>query len=224
LPDETVDLVLRLARENPRWGYVRITGERAKLGVRVSVSSVRNVLGRHRLGPAPRRGGPSWVEFLRCQAGGVLACDFFSVETVSLQRLYVLFFIELERRQVFLADATAHPDGRWTAQARNLMMSFDDRGRSFKFLIRDRDSKFVDAFDGVFPAEGTRVIRTRCDHPGPTRTRSDSSGPPAENARTGCSSSGDIISSGCSTSSSPIATAPDHIEDSTSTRRSPSSQ
>ena len=141
---------------------MRIAGECAKLGVNVSVSSVRNVLRRHRLGPAPRRGGPTWVQFLRSQASGVLACDFFSVETVTLQRLYVLFFIELERRQVFLAGVTAHPDGRWTTQqARNLTMSLDDEGqRRFKFLIRDRDSKFVTSFDEVFFSEGTRVIKT----------------------------------------------------------------
>ena len=114
LPNETVDLVVRLARENPRWGYVRIAGECAKVGVGVSVSSVRNVLGRHHLRPTPRRGGPTWIEFLRTQASGVLACDFFTVDTVSVRRLYVLFFIELERRQVFLAGVTAHPtaDGR----------------------------------------------------------------------------------------------------------------
>jgi putative transposase len=161
LPDETVELVCRLARENPRWGYVRITGECAKVGVGVSVTSVRNILCRHHLGPAPRRDGPSWVEFLRSQASGVLACDFFSVDTVNLERLYVLFFIELERRQVFLAGVTAHPDGRWTTQqARNLAMSLDDRDRRFRFLIRDRDSKFVTSFDAVFFSEGTRVIKT----------------------------------------------------------------
>lgn len=132
-----------------------------EVGVRVSVSSVRNVLRRHHLGPAPRRGGPTWIEFLRTQASGVLACDFFSVETVSLRRLYVLFFIELERRQVFLAGVTAHPDSRWTTQqARNLATSLDDNGRRFKFLIRDRDSKFVDAFDTVFAADAIRVIKT----------------------------------------------------------------
>lgn len=87
LSDETVDLVVRLARENPRWGYVRIAAECSKVGVQVSVSSVRNVLRRHQLGPAPRRGGPNWIEFLRSQASGVLACDFFTVDTVSLQRL-----------------------------------------------------------------------------------------------------------------------------------------
>jgi putative transposase len=161
LPDETVELVCRLARENPRWGYVRVAGECAKLGVNVSVSSVRNVLRRHRLGPAPRRGGPTWVEFLRSQASGVLACDFFSVDTVSLHRLYVLFFIELERRQVFLGGVTAHPDGHWTTQqARNLAMCLDDQERRFTFLIRDRDSKFVTSFDAVFASEGTRVIKT----------------------------------------------------------------
>jgi hypothetical protein len=112
LPAETIELVLRLAQDNGRWGYVRIAGECAKVGVGVSVTSVRNVLRRHQLGPAPRRNGPTWSEFLRSQAAGVLACDFFSVETVSLQRLYVLFFIELERRQVWLAGVTAHPDGR----------------------------------------------------------------------------------------------------------------
>jgi putative transposase len=161
LPGETVELVLRLARENPRWGYVRIAGECAKLGVKVSMSSVRNVLRRHHLGPAPRRSGPTWAEFLRSQASGVLACDFFSVETVNLHRLYVLFFIELERRHVFLAGVTAHPDGRWTTQAaRNLAMSLDDQRRRFRFLIRDRDSKFVAGFDEVVVSEGMRVIKT----------------------------------------------------------------
>ena len=142
-------------------GYVRITGECAKVGMSVSVSSVRNILSRHRLGPAPRRGGPTSVQFLRSQAPGVLACDFFSVEAVTLRRLYVLFFIELERRQVFLAGVTAHPHGRWTTQqARNLAMSLDEQRRGFRFLIRDRDAKFVTSFDEVFFSEGTRVIRT----------------------------------------------------------------
>jgi putative transposase len=111
---------------DPRWGYVRIVGEFSKLGVRVSMSSVRNILRRHRLGPAPRRDGPTWVEFLRSQATSTLASDFFSVKTMSLQRLYVLFFIELERRQLLLAAVTAHPDGPWTTQQqRNLAMTLD---------------------------------------------------------------------------------------------------
>ena len=98
-----MELILRLARENPRWGYLRIRGECAKLGIKVSGTSVRNILRRNGLGPAPRRGGPSWAEFLRSQAAGVLACDFFTVETVALTRMYVLFFIELERRLYGLA-------------------------------------------------------------------------------------------------------------------------
>jgi hypothetical protein len=142
-------------------GLRPIAGECAKVGVDLSVTSVRNILGRHHLGPAPRGNGPTWSQFLKSQASGVLACDFFTVETVSLQRLYVLFFIELERRQVWLAGVTAQPDGRWvTQQARNLCMILRDSGRGFAFLIRDRDSKFVTSFDEVFASEGTTVIKT----------------------------------------------------------------
>ncbi len=166
LPDDTVELVLRLARENPRWGYVRIAGECAKVGTKVSATSVRNVLRRPRVGPAPRRSGPTWSEFLRSQASGVLACDFFHVDTVGLQRLYVLFFIELDRRHVWLAGVTAQPNTRWVTQAaRNLSMTFDDQGRHFKFLIRDRDTKFVQSFDTVFASDGTRVIKTPARSP-----------------------------------------------------------
>ena len=95
-----VELIVRLARENRRWGYLRIVGEARKLGVAVSATSVRSILRSHRLGPAPRRGGRSWVEFLRAQATGTIACDFLTVETIGLTRLYVLFFIELEHRRV----------------------------------------------------------------------------------------------------------------------------
>jgi putative transposase len=102
LAPEAVELVVRLARENPRWGYVRIAGECAKVGLSVSATSVRAILRRSGLGPAPRRGGPSWAEFLRAQASGMIACDFLTVETVALTRLYVLFFIELDRRRVWL--------------------------------------------------------------------------------------------------------------------------
>src|SRR5258706_571825 len=109
LDQEVVDLVSRLARENPRWGYLRIVGECRKLGVRVSATSVRTILRQHRLKPAPRRGGPSWTQFLRAQAAGTLACDFLTVETLGLTRLYVLFVIELEHRRVHLAGVTAHP-------------------------------------------------------------------------------------------------------------------
>ena len=128
LDPEVVDLVVRMARENPRWGYLRIVGECRKLGIRVSATSVRRILRRHRLGPAPRRGGPSWTAFLRAQAGGMLACDFLTVETVGLTRLYVLFVVELDRRRVHLAGVTAHPTGEWVAQAaRNLLMDLGDQ-------------------------------------------------------------------------------------------------
>jgi hypothetical protein len=106
-----VELVLRLACENPRWGYLRICGECAKLGTKVSATSVRNILRRHGLGPAPRRSGPTWAQFLRSQAAGALACDFFTVEAVGLTRMYVLFFIELERRLLWLGGVTEHPTG-----------------------------------------------------------------------------------------------------------------
>src|SRR5437870_12708732 len=102
-------------------------------------------------GPPPRRGGPSWAEFLRSQAAGVLACDFFTVETVALTRMYVLFFIELKRRQVWLGGVTAHPTGEWvTQQARNLAMALAQRATCVKFPIRDRDAKFVASFHAGF--------------------------------------------------------------------------
>jgi transposase InsO family protein len=156
-----VELILRLARENPRWGYLRICGEGAKLGMRVSATSVRNILRRHGLGPAPRRGEPTWAEFLRSQAAGVLACDFFTVETVALTRMYVLFFIELERRPVWLGGVSPHPTGEWvTQQARNLTMALAERATRITLLVRDRDAKFVSSFDTAFKADGVRVVKT----------------------------------------------------------------
>src|SRR5882724_10099837 len=113
----------------------------------VSGTSVRNILRRHGLGPAPRRGDPTWAEFLRSQAAGVLACDFFTVETVGLTRMYVLFFIELERRLVWLAGVSPHPTGEWvTQQARNLAMALGERTTSVMVLIRDRDAKYMASF------------------------------------------------------------------------------
>ena len=156
---EAAALILRLAKENPRWGYRRIQGELRKLGVTVSATAIRSLLRRHGLTPAPRREGPSWKEFLTCQASGILACDFFTVETVWLRTLYVLFFIELSSRRVHLAGVSAHPRAPWvTQQARNL--AIEDRLAEVRFLIRDRDAKYAGPFDEVFRAEGVRVIRT----------------------------------------------------------------
>jgi len=155
-----IELVLRLARENPRWGYLRIVGECRKLDVAVSATSVRTILRRHRLGPAPRRSGPTWTQFLRAQASGILACDFLTVETVGLTRLYVLFFIEVNRRRVHLAGVTAHPTGEWvTQQVRNLLMTLEENAERWRFLIRDRDTKFTAAFDGALAAEGIEVVK-----------------------------------------------------------------
>jgi putative transposase len=159
LDPEVADLVVRLGRENPRWGCVRIQGELRKLGIRVGASIVRRILRRAGLGPAPRRTGPTWSEFLRAQGRGVLACDFFTVETVLMKTLYVLFFIELATRRVHVAGTTSRPDSAWaTQQARNL--SITGRLDQNKILIRDRDAKFSRPFDEVFRTEGLSVVKT----------------------------------------------------------------
>jgi hypothetical protein len=161
IDSELAALVLRLARENPRWGCVRIAGELRKLGIRVSATTIRTLLRRHGLGPAPRRTGPTWTQFLRAQAEAIVACDFFTVETIRLQTLYVLFFIELSTRRVLVAGVTANPSSAWvTQQARNVAMDLDDRARSIRFLLRDHDAKFTGSFDEVFRTQGAQVIPT----------------------------------------------------------------
>lgn len=161
LSQETVELIVRLARENPRWGYLRIVGELKKLGIVVSKTSVATVLRHHRLPPAPRRSGPTWSEFLRAQAKGILATDFFSVDTITLRRLYVLFVIEIDRRRVHLLGVTANPIGPWVTQvARNFASDLEDAGRHFRFLVRDRDTKFTASFDAVLASIGIETIRT----------------------------------------------------------------
>jgi transposase InsO family protein len=153
-------LIVRFAQENPRWGYRRIVGELKGLGVVVSATTVKKILRAERLGPSVRR-GPSWRQFLCTQAESVIAVDFFTVDTLSLQRLYVLFFIEIGSRRVHLAGCTAHPDGHWvTQQARQVAWTFVERPKPVRFLIRDRDSKFTSGFDAVFEAQETRVVRT----------------------------------------------------------------
>jgi hypothetical protein len=137
-------LIVRLATENPRWGYQRIRGELLHLGGRVSASSIARVLRANGLQPAPRPASTTWRSFLRRQAAGIVACDFLTVDTVFLHRLYVLFFIQLRTRRVHLAGVTANPTGAWVAQqARNLAVALDEEATAVRFLIRDRDSKFT---------------------------------------------------------------------------------
>jgi putative transposase len=157
---DLAELVVRLGRKNRSWGCVRIQGELRKLGVGLSAASIRRVLRRHGLGPAPRR-GPTWSEFLRAQSASVLATDFFTVDTVTPKRLYVLFVIRLSTREVHILGISEHPTGGFVTQlARNLVADLAEAGRSAKFLIRDRDAKFTASFDEVFRSEGTKVIKT----------------------------------------------------------------
>ena len=159
LSPEIRELVLRLARENPRWGHRRICGELRKLGFIISATTVRRFLSQAGLGPAPRRGGPSWREFLRSQAASTIACDFLTVETILLRRFYVLFFIAHANRRVWLAGCTRNPTGEWlTQQARNLGFDFSESG--VRFLVRDRDGKYSGPFDEVFRSEGIRIVKT----------------------------------------------------------------
>ena len=154
-------LVLRMAQENPSWGYRRVQGELVGLGHQVAASTVWTILKSAGIDPAPRRTGPTWGQFLAAQAHAILAVDFAHVDTVFLRRLYILVAIEHGTRRVHVAEITAHPTGAWVAQqARNLLMDLGDRAEQLRFLIRDRDSKFTAAFDAVFAGASIRIIRT----------------------------------------------------------------
>ena len=159
-------LTIRLAHENPLWGYRRIHGELTKLGLTIAASTIYEIPRAAGIDPAPRRDGPTWRQFLHTQAAGILAADFLHVDTVSLTRLYVLVFIEHGTRRMHIGGITAHPTGEWTVQqARNLALDLGERFGDFRFLIRDRGSNFTTSFDAVFQATGTTIVRTAVQAP-----------------------------------------------------------
>jgi putative transposase len=157
------ELLRRLAPENPSWGYGKLQGELLKLGHDLARSTIRDILKRHQVPPAPERGkqGSSWGAFLSHYRTPVLACDFFTVETAWLKTRYVFFFVELGSRRVHFAGCTAHPSAEWvTQQARQPSWTLQDEQKSMLFLIRDRDAKFTASFDTVCAAAGIEIVRT----------------------------------------------------------------
>jgi putative transposase len=152
-------LVLRLVRENPGWGYRRVHGELLVLGVKVAASTVWEILHEAGIDPAPERSSATWAGFLHSQAEALLACDFFEAVTLSGERLHVLAVIEHASRRIRILGATVHPNAPWVAQAaRNLVMDLEDAGCRARFLIRDRDGKFPDLFDGILADAGIETV------------------------------------------------------------------
>ncbi|BBJ37490.1 hypothetical protein SSPO_002080 [Streptomyces antimycoticus] len=160
-PEALRQLVVRLARENPGWGYRRVHGELLGLGRKVAASTVWSILKQAGIDPSPQRVDRSWAAFLKAQSSAIVATDLFHIDTVFLRRWFVLFFINHGTRRVHIAGITRHPTGPWiTQQARNYLMDLGDHAESIKFLIRDRGAYFTDSFDAVFEAIGTHVLPT----------------------------------------------------------------
>jgi transposase InsO family protein len=161
LSSELEALIIQLAKENTRWGYEKIQGELLKLGYTLSISSVRNALKRHRVKPAPQRSTGSWRSFLRHYKNQILACDFFTVETIWFKTIYVLFFIHLGTRKIFVSGCTTNPDTTWiTQQARQVVWDLKDNDQKISFLLHDNDTKFTSSFDRVFSSEGVEIVHT----------------------------------------------------------------
>ena len=158
---EIRDLVLRLAKENPPWGYGKIQGELKKLGINISQATIRRVLMRNGYSQRPYRAGANWLTFLRQYGDFIWSCDFFTIETAFLTRFYVLFFIEIGSRRLHIAGCTSNPDALWgTQQARHLAWNIQDMNNKPRFLIHDRDTKFSGSFDEIFESEGLEIIET----------------------------------------------------------------
>jgi putative transposase len=163
---EVCGLICRLARDNPSWSYLRIVGELRKLGITVSATSVRNILMKSGLPPAPQRDRQSWRTFLRAHGESILACDFFTVDTIWLRRIYVLAFLSIGSRRIEYVACTSKPNTAWMLQqARNLLMELNERDQPARFLIHDRDAKFPRAFDTVLEGEDIKIIKTPVQAP-----------------------------------------------------------
>ena len=161
IPTDVRQLIIRMARENPGWGYFRLRRELLKLGHTVAATTVRSVLLAADIPPAPQRWGMSWKQFLRAHAESVIAADFFSVDTIFFKRLYVFFFVHLSTRRILMAACTAEPNGAWvTQQDRQLSWGLEDEGIMLGYVIHDRDRKFAAKADAVFKSEGARIILT----------------------------------------------------------------
>ncbi len=154
MPKECRQLILRLAKENPRWGYVRIQGELLKLGYAISPTAIRNLLRRHRVPTSPNRSKVTWREFIRAQASMIVAADYFTVETWNLKRLHALFFMELGRRRILGLGVTANPNQAWVSQqVRNLSWRLQEVRLPVRFFVCDHDKKFPFAIEHVLAAE-----------------------------------------------------------------------
>lgn len=197
LDEELGRLILEMARDNPRWGCVRIRGELLKIGHRVSASAIRRLLRRRGAGPAPERSRLTWTAFLRTQASALVVTDFFTVDTIFLKRLYVLVHMELASRRIIRFAVTEHPDSAWVAQqTRNLVWDLESIGIRARFLIRDNDAKFFGPADAVLAAEGIQVIKTPIAAPRRMPSWSARSAAPVGSALTGRWFSTDDTSSG----------------------------
>jgi transposase len=200
-------LVLRMARENDGWGYRRIAGELAGLGIKIAPSTVWTILKNAGIDPAPRRSGPTWAAFLRSQAEAILATDFFTVDLLDGTTAHVLTMIEHATRRIHVLGATLHPIAEWTIQmARNALMDLAEHADQFKFLIRDHGPQFTTAFGAVFHGADVHIVTTGIQAP-VMNARSAGTAPSAPNCSTAPSCGTSPTCAACSLSTSPSTTS-----------------